>query len=363
MDPGVTRVVHVVPALFDQERGVLGGAERYAYELARHMAQRVPTRLVAFGKRGGVEQVGALEVRVLGPAWFVRGEQANPFSLSLFSALRGASVVHCHQQHIVASSVAAAYARLTRRHVFVTELGGGGWDISGYLRTDSWYHGHLHISEYSRRVFGHAEDPTARVILGGVDAERFRPYGPPQRDGSVLYVGRVLPHKGVNDLIDAVPPTVPVEIVGHVREPRFLAELKRRASGKSVTFRAGVGDAELVRAYRKATCVVLPSVYRDLYGSETRVPELLGQTALEAMACGTPVVCTSVGSLPEVVQDGATGFVIPPNSPDQLWQAIARLREDPSLVESMGRARRARVLERFNWPAVVDRCLEAYAGA
>ena len=57
----------------------------------------------------------------------------------------------------------------------VSDLGGGGWDISSYISTDRWYHGHLHISEYSRKVFGHTSKTWAEVIYGGVDTGIFSP--------------------------------------------------------------------------------------------------------------------------------------------------------------------------------------------
>ncbi|MGH7918000.1 MAG: glycosyltransferase, partial [Candidatus Binataceae bacterium] len=114
-------------------------------------------------------------------------------------------------------------------------------------------------------------------------------------------------------------------------------------------------------AYRRACCVVLPSVYKTLYGDETRVPELLGQTLLEAMACGTPVICTEVASMPEIVEDGVNGFIVPPNDPTALREKIAWLLNNPHHAAAMGKAGRQRVLDRFTWPAVVRRCLEAYA--
>ena len=162
--------------------------------------------LISFGPRERTTDVGQLRVRVL-RAHDVRGQRTNPISASLWSALADATVVHCHQQHVLASSVAAVLTRLRRRRVFVTDLGGGGFDISGYVSTDRWFHGHLHISEYSRKVAGQEHNPRARVILGGVDTPKFSPG--PGGDGTVLFVGRLLPHKGVHDLIDAVPPTFP----------------------------------------------------------------------------------------------------------------------------------------------------------
>jgi starch synthase len=106
---------------------------------------------------------------------------------------------------------------------------------------------------------------------------------------------------------------------------------------------------------------VLPSVYRDVYGGETRVPELLGQTLLEGMACGAPGLCTDVASLPEVVVHGETGLVVPPNDPVALRAAIRWMRTHPEDRARMGRQARRRVVERFNWPGVVRRCLDLYA--
>ena len=119
------RVVHIVPATCG-DGGIYGGGERYAYELARHMARTVDTRMIAFGERDRRERIDGLELRVIGHPWYVRGNHTNPFAFAMIPELRGADVVHCHQQHVVASSVAALASRLARRRVFVTDLGGGG---------------------------------------------------------------------------------------------------------------------------------------------------------------------------------------------------------------------------------------------
>jgi glycosyltransferase involved in cell wall biosynthesis len=354
-------VLHIVPALFDAKDGVIGGAERYVLELARHMADAVPTRLVTFGERAREERLGALDIRVIGDPWYVRAQRSNPVSPAVLGEVRRAGVVHCHQQHVVSSSLAAAAGRLFRRRVFCTELGGGGWDVSAYVSTDRWYHGHLHISEYSRRVAGHSGQGSARVIFGGVDTTRFSPDPATPRDGTVLFVGRILPHKGINDFVDALAPDVPAEIIGPAPDARYYDELQRRASGKRIRFRTECDDGAVVDAYRRAACVVLPSVYRDMYGGETRVPELLGQTLLEGMACSTPGICTDVASLPEVIEHGRTGLVVPPNDTTALGAAVRWMLKHPDDRERMGERGRTRVLDRFGWPTVVRRCLEAYA--
>jgi glycosyltransferase involved in cell wall biosynthesis len=80
------------------------------------------------------------------------------------------------------------------------------------------------------------------------------------------------------------------------------------------------------------------------------------------MACGTPGLCTSVASLPEVVVDGVTGRVVPPHDGAAMRDALLWFRNHPGEQRDMGEAGRARVLTKFTWPAVVDRCLELYAG-
>jgi glycosyltransferase involved in cell wall biosynthesis len=354
-------VLHLVPAHFGPS-GIVGGAERYTLELARNMAARTPTRLLTFGAEPAKKRIDQLDVRVVGRPWHVRGQRNNPLAAAILPEILGADVVHCHQQHIMMSSAAAALSRLTARRVFATDLGGGGWDVSAYVSTDRWYTGHLHISEYSRRIYGHAGKPWARVILGGVDTDRFSPDTAAPRSKAALFVGRLLPHKGVSDLVGALPAGMALDVVGPVSDAAYLETLKREATGKTVTFRHSLDDVALVNAYRRALCLVLPSVYRLSNGSETKVPELLGQTLLEAMACGTPVICTNVASMPEIVDEGKTGFIVEPGDRAALADRLQWLAAHPVDALAMGAAGRRAVLERFQWSQVVQRCLDAYAG-
>lgn len=356
------RVLHLVPALFGND-GIFGGGERYAYELARHMAERTPTRLVAFGPNAFKRTDGALSIHCLGPAWHVRGQRANPLHPVLLRELAWANVVHCHQRVVLASSLSALVARLTGKRVFVSDLGGGGWDISAYVNTDRWFHAHLHLSEYSRDLAGHTHWPRARIISGGVDIHRFQPDPGIRREPLVVFVGRLVPHKGIPVLIDALPSGLSLEIIGRSFDNDYTQSLIRRSADKQITFRLDCSDRDIVLAYRRALCAVLPSVYQSEEGHVTKVPELLGQTPLEAMACGTPAIVTNVASLPEVVQDGVTGFVVPPNNPAALGKKLTWMRDHQMEANQMGAAGRERVLAHFTWPAVVERCLQAYTCA
>jgi glycosyltransferase involved in cell wall biosynthesis len=355
-----SRVVHIVPALFSDDDGVVGGAERYVLELARHMADVVPTSLVTFGRREREETVGALRIRVVGDPWYVRGQKANPFAMALLHEVARADVVHCHQQHIVASSAAAVTGRVLGRPVFCTDLGGGGFDLSTFVSTDRLFTAHLHISEYSRRVFGHDGKPWARVIRGGVDLSRFSPPAGSLARNGLLFVGRILPHKGVDALIRALPDGVTLRVVGPAPHRRYLDDLRRLASNKAVTFHHDADDAALVRFYQQTSCIALPSVYDDMYGNHTDVPELLGQTLLEGMACGAAGLCTNVASLPEIVRNGVTGLIVPAGDLPAMSEAIAQLIADGERTRQMGIAGSRDVRYRFAWSAVVERCLQMY---
>ena len=360
-DGGEGGVLHVVPRLLGEDGRLAGGGERYPLELARHMAARVPTRMVTFGPRAFAGEFEGVPLRIVAGRWHEHGREHNPMSRHIVSEVLQAGVVHCHQREVMVAKAAALVGRLTGRVTAVSDHGGGAWDWTSRLPTAGLFEHHLHVSRFSLRAAGHEGRRGARVVLGGVDTARFSPG--PAADGPrrVLFVGRLLSHKGVDDLIAALPDGLGLDVIGRPLDARFLADLHELATGKDVRFRHDVDDAGLVAAYRSALCTVLPSKYRDRYGGETPVPELLGQTLLEGMACGRPAICTRVGGMPEVVVDGETGFIVEPARPAALRERLEWLRDHAAEADALGRAARARVEREFTWSRVVDRCLAAYA--
>jgi glycosyltransferase involved in cell wall biosynthesis len=109
---------------------------------------------------------------------------------------------------------------------------------------------------------------------------------------------------------------------------------------------------DVIQLYSHAAVFVCPSVY-----------EPFGLINLEAMACQTPVVASAVGGILEVVEDGRTGLLVPPASPDDLATAIRRVLDDRDLARSLGRAGRRRVEERFSWASVAEQTERIYAAA
>jgi glycosyltransferase involved in cell wall biosynthesis len=221
------------------------------------------------------------------------------------------------------------------------------------------------VSDFAARELSAPPERT-RVVYGGADAQRLSPDPAPRRD-SVLFVGRITPHKGIDTLIRALPAGATLLIVGtpgydpHPPERDYPALLARLAEGRRVQFLGGVDDDRLAQLYRNAAAVVLPSVDRTCYGRQMPSPELLGLVVLEAMACGTPVVCSNVGALPEIVQDQETGFLVEPGNVEQLRERLRELLADPGLVARLGGNGREAVLQRFTWKACAERCLGAYS--
>ena len=356
------RVVHVVPALFDADIGIVGGAERYALELARAMASRTPTRLVTFGQVAEIRHLDDLIVEIIASQRSVTGTTGQPFSFDLFDRFADADVIHCHQLLHVATTLSAAYANRAGVPVFVTDLGGGPSTPTSIPDTSGWFEGHLHISAFSMNASAFAQG-TREVIGAGVDTAFFSPSADSFDERKILFVGRILPHKGIDKLIDVLPSDMTLTIIGRIYDERYYSDLRSLAVGKKVTFLSDLDDARLVEEYRNSAVVVLPSVHTTMYGDTIHTPELLGQTLLEAMACAKPTVCTDVGGMPEVVIDNETGFVVPPGDSIALQKTLEHIRDNPVRARQMGESGRARVTKCFAWPAVVDRCLGAYAQA
>jgi glycosyltransferase involved in cell wall biosynthesis len=357
------RVTHVAPTAFGGG-GLFGGGERYPWELARGLAREVPCRLVTFGhERRQLQEEGGLEVTVLPARRYVRGHPAHPVGSGLIRALGGADIVHCHQLHSRTTAIALRTARARGQRRVVTDH---GLSRGRHRNAAPLVERFLTVSRYSAGVLASPPDRTS-VILGGADPQRFRPDRDDRRAG-VLFLGRVTPHKGVDRLIAALPTDAELTIAGSVgHDPRpperdypdLLRALATSSRGR-VTFAGTVPDDELPRLLRRHAVLALPSVTETCYGHHVAVSELLGLTVIEAMASGTPVVCSRIGGIPEVVVDGESGFLVPPGDIQALHDHLATLLYDPHRCDAMGRHGRAVACERFTWTACAHRCLEGY---
>ena len=203
------------------------------------------------------------------------------------------------------------------------------------------------VSEATRqRVLSAYRLPPARVrtVLNGFDAELFSAEGPAVGDGGlpyVLFVGNLLPHKNLPRLVEAFAGAAArtparLVVVGGGR-PHAIAQVRALAERvrATVEVRQFVPSAELAPLMRGARALVMPSL-----------AEGFGLPALEAMACGTPVIAANVSSLPEVVGDA--GLLVDPLDVAALTDAIARVLSDDRLRKELS-ARGLERATRFSW--------------
>lgn len=227
-----------------------------------------------------------------------------------------------------------------------------------------------------------------QTLYNGVDVETFSPNGGPVSVNHgrtvVLWVGRISPEKGIHTLITAFSevarrcPRAQLEIVGPVAElsletlltcddPANILPLSKFYDGKGylshlrqqvlslgladhVTFTGPVPHRDLVRRYQGADVFVFPSVCNELFG----------MPIVEAMSAGTPAVATQAGGMPELIENGRSGLLVPRDDSAALAEAIMRLLADENLRRSMGRAARQRALECFSWESIAEALMGHY---
>jgi glycosyltransferase involved in cell wall biosynthesis len=218
------------------------------------------------------------------------------------------------------------------------------------------------VSESSRRdivrEMGVAPDRIAVIPLG-VDTGCWRPLPGVQRvPGRIMTTASAdVPLKGLVYLLEALAKLrteredAQLVVVGQPRGASpVTAAIARLGLEGAVSFVGGEPDGRLAERYAEACVAVVPSLY-----------EGFSLPAIEAMACGVPLVATTGGALPEVVgPDGAAALAVPPGDPGALAAAVARILDAPALARRLGSAGRARVLARFGWDRVATATAEEY---
>jgi glycosyltransferase involved in cell wall biosynthesis len=223
-------------------------------------------------------------------------------------------------------------------------------------------------AEAARRITGRED---IQVIPMGVDVEFFdrallqkkQPAPGVENDKIVLYAGRLIDVKGVEYLVKALPLVLERQanakllVVGSGPCKGDLVSLAERLHVQDkVMFRDAVSQEELVRYYSMSDVFVLPSVITE--GGET---EGLGLVLLEAMACGVPVIGSAIGGIPDIIKDGDTGLLAQQKDPGDLAEKICRVLAEKDFGYGLGKRGRDFVKERFSWPSIGKRYLEAFS--
>ena len=319
------------------------------------------------------------------PVWSLPGELHYTFFRGLDRALDRVApdLVHAHTYGTHQVAIAHRRRGRTGTPFVLTAHFHPIWSIEGgWLR-------HRIRGFYDRRLAGPVVEDAARIIVQTQEEERLLrslelplprveviPPGytplPPAPSGSavarerykvdgpfVLFVGRLASNKGLVPLVDAFAalsrrdPTARLVLVGE--DGGMAAKVDARARDLGLMDRVRrLGyvrdDAELAALYREARCTVLPSEY-----------EAFGLVLLESMSQGTPVVASRVGGIPEFVEDGRAGVLVPPLDSTALAGALERLWTDPELGRRMGEFGQREVVPRFGWDSIARRIDRLYA--
>lgn len=198
-----------------------------------------------------------------------------------------------------------------------------------------------------RRLFGLPPERVA-VIANGISTADWPPGRPvAERDAAtLLFAGRLEYEKGVHVLLDALPrirrarPGLELVVAGTGTYETALHELVASHGLEGVRFIGRVPDDELVALFQRAGAVVIPSLY-----------EPFGLVALEAAACGAPLVVSDVGGLGEFAATGGA-LTAPPGDAAGLADAVLRLLDHPAAAEAAARAATARLARDYDWPAI-----------
>jgi len=143
------KVLHISPTYFDPD-SVIGGGERYPTELATSMSTRTPTTLLSFSRKKKSMNRGRLQVELIQPHGFFKGEKINPRALIPLALIRSHDVIHIHHISTFFSDLCALAARALQKKVWATDYGGGsGFTINRFIRTHRAYTG---VVAYSSRV-------------------------------------------------------------------------------------------------------------------------------------------------------------------------------------------------------------------
>jgi starch synthase len=333
------------------------------------------------------------------PALALADPPANPALSTLSTDLRmahaaaGASVVHSHTWytgmagHLAAMLHAVPHVltahSLEPMRPWKAEQLGGGYQVSLWVEKTAVEAADavIAVSAGMRQdvlsAYPALDPSRVHVVKNGVDTAVWHPT-PPDPEESVLaelgvdpsrpmvaFVGRITRQKGVPHLIAAAhrfdPDVQLVLCAGAPDTPEIAAEVRTAVDELAAT-RTGVFWVrdflpvhEISEILSAATAFVCPSVY-----------EPLGIVNLEAMACGTAVVASDVGGIPEVVDDGVTGTLVhyDPNDPRgfeaDLAEAVNALVEDPAKAARYGAAGRQRCIDEFSWARIAEQTVEIY---
>lgn len=376
---------------------VYGGAGVHVAELVRALRNEIDVVVRCFGMPRDEPDVFSYlvppELTAANPSLATLG-----VDLQIAQDVAGADVVHSHTWYANAAGHLASLLHgvphvvtahsLEPLRPWKAEQLGGGYRVSSWIESTAFAGASaiIAVSDGMRRdilrSYPWLDESKVTVVHNGIDLERWtavtddalvRDLGIDPDRPSVVFVGRITRQKGLPYLLRAaalLPPDVQLVLcAGAPDTPEILAEVQEGVRALQAE-RSGViwldrllSQHELSAVLTQATTFVCPSIY-----------EPLGIVNLEAMACSAPVVGTATGGIPEVVEDGVTGRLVPieqrqdgtgiPLDPDKFVADLARILtevvSDPQAARRMGAAGRDRAERDFSWTTIARRTTEIY---
>ena len=386
---------------------VYGGAGVHVEYLARGLARKIGVQVRCFGTARPPSD-GGIEVRAFQPwdelafdAPYSGALQTMSVNLAMTVGLEEVDVVHSHTWYTNFAGhltkllngvphVATTHSLEPLRPWKAEQLGSGGYELSRFCERTGLEGADAVIAVSSAMradvldCYPALDPERVEVIHNGIDTDEYKPdpatdvlesYGVDPAVPYVIFVGRITRQKGIVHLLDAMlhldsdaqlvlcagaPDTDEI-----AREVADRVEMVREQRGNIIWIDKMLGKPEVIQLLSHATVFCCPSIY-----------EPLGIVNLEAMACGTAVVATATGGIPEVVEERVTGYLVPldfedpvtrsPRDPEWFARDFAeRLDEllaDPAKADAFGEAGRRRAVEHFSWDVVADRTTALYEG-
>ena len=311
------------------------------------------------------------------PAWWPPEQQFAWMAVQLRrSRIGSVSVVHAHGDYPSAWAALCLARRLNCPAVLTVHGGMSGWFVHRAL--SRWILPRLdHVIAVSADIAGQlrrlgVSEKRLSIISSGIHTNRYSPLGIEERarlraslgvptEGQcIIAVGRLHPVKGFRYLLEAAPmllrrfPRLRILVVGDGPEEARLRQLA--APFPEVAFLGSQSGERVADLLRAADLFVLPSVV--LNGQSEGTPTSI----MEAMAAGLAVVATRTGGIPQLVEEGRNGLLVPARDTNALGEALMRILDDPGRRAEMGNANREKVRDR-DWNIIAQRVTEVYRQA